>query len=76
MFEEHGVMVSSTRLLSTWMERRNAVGKEVVTSQEGLDAHAVVLEAGCECGLGAEALRKMLLKEHGVTVSSRRLLST
>ena len=48
---------------------------EAVSSQEGVEVYAAALRAGVERGLGVEALQKMLLDEHGVSVSSRRLLS-
>ena len=75
---DFGVAVRSVGLLRAWLlkERRKGARTEVVKSQEGLEAHAVALEAGLDRGLGAEAMRKMLLVEHGVTVSSKRLLCT
>ena len=75
---DFGVTVSSPHLLRTWLlaDRRTAAGAALIKSHEALEAHAAALRAGLGRGLGAEALRKMLLEEHGVTVSSRRLLST
>ena len=49
---------------------------QAVSSQEGLEVYAVALSPGVERGLGVEALQKMLLHEHGVTVSSKRQLRT
>ena len=49
---------------------------KLVKSEEGLEAHAVALRAGLDRGLNVEGLRKMLIDEHGVTVSSRWLLSS
>ena len=75
---EFGVTVSSVHPLRTWLlaELRKDAGTELVKSQEGLEVHAVALRAGLARGLGAEALRTMLLAEHGVTASSRKLLTT
>ena len=47
-----------------------------VKSQEGLDAYAEALKASLARGLGARAMRTMLLEEHGITVSSDQLLRT
>ena len=75
---EFGVTVSSVHPLRTWLlaDLRKDAGTELAKSQEGLEAHAVALRAGFARGLGAEALRTMLLAEHGVTASSRKLLTT
>ena len=75
LLEEHLVSVSSL-VLMTWIaaERGKHVGAEVVNSHEGLNAHAAVLKAGLARGLGAKALRTMLLEDHLVAVISLDLL--
>ena len=76
LHDEHGVMVSRRRLLSTWVHRTKGAGVEAVTSEGGLEVYAAALRRGVERGLGVEALEVMLLDEYGVTVCGRHLLRT